>query len=188
MILAWSFGDTELVNQVPTILSLLIQAWTIEGVDTNGDDKVREPSINPYLFLVSKAFLTARAHVEYFSPPIKGCVTRTVLELSAWCKNRGSSIGESCEGKDGAFSLALALLSCSRSHCWQWRIFLEKRKNFLKENWEKVWTLDKIWEFALILYQRIGKYFLIFIRNQAVHLIYYTKKRKWTNYKEKLTN
>ena len=61
---AWSFGETKLVSQVPTMLSHLIQAWIVEGVDTNGDDKVRESSINANLFLVSKAFLTARAHAK----------------------------------------------------------------------------------------------------------------------------
>ena len=64
MILAWSLGEIEFVNYVPTILSHLIQAWTAEGVDTNGDDKVSVPSMKPKLFLVSKAFLTACAQAE----------------------------------------------------------------------------------------------------------------------------
>ena len=64
MMLAWSLGETKLVNQVPTMLSHLIQAYTIEGEDINGDERVRVPSMNPNLFLVSKAFLTTRAHVE----------------------------------------------------------------------------------------------------------------------------
>jgi len=57
-------GETELVNQVPTMLSHLIHACTAEGEDTNGDERVRVPSMNPNLFLVSEAFLTVRAHVE----------------------------------------------------------------------------------------------------------------------------
>ena len=61
MILAWSFGETELVSHVPTMLSHLIQACTFEGVDTNDDERVKVPSMNPSLFLVSKAFITARA-------------------------------------------------------------------------------------------------------------------------------
>ena len=61
MMLAWSFGETELVSHVPTMLSHLIQAYTFEGVDTYSDERVKVPSINPSLFLVSKAFLTARA-------------------------------------------------------------------------------------------------------------------------------
>ena len=64
MILAWSLEETEFVNQVPTILSHLIQAWTAEGMDTNGDDKVSVPFMKPSLFLVSKAFLTTRAQTE----------------------------------------------------------------------------------------------------------------------------
>ena len=48
----------------PTILSHLIQAWTAKGVDTNGDDKVSVKLMNPSLFLVSRAFLTARAQAE----------------------------------------------------------------------------------------------------------------------------
>ena len=61
MMLAWSFGETELVSHVLTILSHLIHACTFEGVDTYSDERVKVPSINPSLFLVSKAFLTARA-------------------------------------------------------------------------------------------------------------------------------
>ena len=64
MMLATSFGETELVNHVPTMLLHLIHACTAEGVDTNGDEKVRVPSMNPNLFLVSKAFLIARAQAE----------------------------------------------------------------------------------------------------------------------------
>ena len=33
-------------------------------------------------------------------------MTRTMLGLSAWGKNKGSSIGESCEEEEGAFSIA----------------------------------------------------------------------------------
>ena len=64
MILAQNLGEIEFVNQVPTILSHLIQAWIAEGVDTNGDDKVSVPSMNPSLFLVRKAFLTTCAQAE----------------------------------------------------------------------------------------------------------------------------
>ena len=64
MMLAWSFEETELVNQVPTMLSHLIYACTDEGVEINGDERVRVPSTNPNLFLVSNAFLTAQAQAE----------------------------------------------------------------------------------------------------------------------------
>ena len=64
MMLAWSFEETKLVNQVPTILSHLIHACTEEGLEINGDERVRVSSTNPNLFLVSKAFLTARAQAE----------------------------------------------------------------------------------------------------------------------------
>ena len=33
-------------------------------------------------------------------------MTRIVLGLSAWCKNKRSFIGESCEEQEGAFSAA----------------------------------------------------------------------------------
>ena len=46
------------------MLSHLIQAYTAEGEDTNGDERVRVLSMNPNLFLVSKAFLTAQAHAK----------------------------------------------------------------------------------------------------------------------------
>ena len=49
-----------------------------EGVDTNGDERVKVPSMKPNLFFVSKAFLT-----------------RTMLVLSPWWRNKGSSIGDS---------------------------------------------------------------------------------------------
>ena len=56
MILAWILGEIELVIQVPTISSHRIQAWIFDGVDTNGDDKVKEPLVKPSLFWASKAF------------------------------------------------------------------------------------------------------------------------------------
>ena len=61
--LAWILGDIEFVNHVPTMLSHLIQAWMAKGVDTNGDEKVKVPSMKPNLFFVSKAFLTDQAQV-----------------------------------------------------------------------------------------------------------------------------
>lgn len=56
MILAWIFGENELIFQVPTILSERIQAWIVDGVFTNGEDKFKVSSMNPNLFLASKAF------------------------------------------------------------------------------------------------------------------------------------
>jgi len=58
MILAWIFGEIELIIQVPTILSAQIQAWIAEGESTIGDDKVRERSMKPSLFLAMRDFLT----------------------------------------------------------------------------------------------------------------------------------
>ena len=63
MILAWNIlEEIELVSHVPTMLSQLIQAWIVDGDDTNGDDRVNVPSMNPEtnLFLASKIFLTER--------------------------------------------------------------------------------------------------------------------------------
>ena len=61
MMLAWSFGDTELIIQVPTILFARIQAWIVAGESTIGDDKVREPSMKPSLFLAMRDFLMDQA-------------------------------------------------------------------------------------------------------------------------------
>ena len=58
MMLPWSFGDTELMIQVPTMLSACIQAWAATGVFTNGEEMVKDPSINPSLFLAIRDFLT----------------------------------------------------------------------------------------------------------------------------------
>ena len=57
MILAWILGETELMIQVPTILLAQIQAWIAEGESTNGDEMVKEPSMNPNLFLEMSDFL-----------------------------------------------------------------------------------------------------------------------------------
>ena len=46
------------------MLSHLIHACTDEGVEINGDERVRVPSTNLNLFLVSNAFLTAQAQAE----------------------------------------------------------------------------------------------------------------------------
>ena len=124
------------------------------------------------------------------SLPIKGCVIRTVLGLSARCKNRGSSIGESCEDEDVAFSDVVALLSCSGSHCCQWRIFLEKGSNFLRENWEKVkknLKNPRIWEFALIPYNEMKNWKTVFsLMNWMDYTNYiYWSVQVWTH---QLTN
>ena len=167
MMLAWSFGETELVNQVPTMLSHLIHACTVEGVDTNGDERVKVPSMNPNLFLLSTTFLTARAQAEQFSPPVKGYVTSTKLGLSAWCKNRGSSIGESCKEEDG-FSgaeplvesfvvvvvAAEAIIGKRRNFSQKQSVFLEKIEKE-KKNWRKCKTLER---FGDLLWYHITKW------------------------------
>ena len=58
MILAWILGETELISQVPTMLSHLIQAWIDYEDVTNGDDKVDVPSAKPSLLSASKVFWT----------------------------------------------------------------------------------------------------------------------------------
>ena len=63
MILTWIFGETELIFQVPTILSEQIQAWIVDGVSTKGEDKVKVSFMNPNLFLASKAFQIDLAQV-----------------------------------------------------------------------------------------------------------------------------
>ena len=64
MILPWSFGDTELMIQVPTMLSAQIHAWIAVGEFTSGEEIVMEPSIKPSLFFPIKDFLTDLAQVK----------------------------------------------------------------------------------------------------------------------------
>ena len=159
--LAWSFGES---NQVPTMLSHLIHACTAEGVDTNGDERVRVPSMNPNLLLVSTAFLTTWAQVEKFSPPVKGYVTSTKLGFSAWCKNRGSSIGESCKEEDG-FSGAEPLVEsfvvvvvAAKAIVGKRRKFSQKQC-FSRENWKRNWRKCKTLErFGNLLWYHITKW------------------------------
>ena len=66
MILAWIFGETELIIQVPSILSTRIQAWMVEEESTIGEDKVREPSMKPSLFLAMRDFLTIEPKQDSF--------------------------------------------------------------------------------------------------------------------------
>ena len=170
--LAWSFGEIELVSHVLTMLSHLIQACTFEGVDTNGDERVKVPSMKPSLFLVSKAFLNTRAQAAEFSPPINGCVTRTKLGFSTWCKNRRSSIRESCEEEEDGFIDVEASVEpfafVVEAIDGNWRMnfprieFSQEQKRFSRENWEKEKLKLKemqnptgIQEFALIPYHRI---------------------------------
>ena len=53
-------------------------------------------------------------------------MTRTVLGLSAWCKNKGSSIGESCEEEEGAFSVAEPFVVVAEA------IVNKNKRNFIK--------------------------------------------------------
>ena len=62
-------------------------------------------------------------------------MTRTVLGLSAWCKNKGSSIGESYKEEEGAFSIAKPFVAVVEA------IVNKKKRNFLEE---KEGFLEKI--------------------------------------------
>ena len=63
MMLAWIFRETELIIQVPTILSAWIQTWIADGEFTTGDNKVRVPSMKPSL-LAMRNFLADRAQAR----------------------------------------------------------------------------------------------------------------------------
>ena len=62
--LAWIFGETKLIIQVPTILSTWIKTWIADGEFIIGDNKVREPSMKPSLFLAMRNFLIDRAQAR----------------------------------------------------------------------------------------------------------------------------
>ena len=61
-------------------------------------------------------------------------MTRTVVGLFVWCKNKGSSISESCEEEEDAFSVAEPFVVAVEAIVKKkWRIFFKRRKRFLEK-------------------------------------------------------
>ena len=75
-------GETELIGQVPTMLSHLIQAWIDDEDVANGDDKVDVPLTKPSLFFADKALVIDLVHHGQFSV-VSGFETKTIPGLSA---------------------------------------------------------------------------------------------------------